>query len=750
MHLIKRIPVLCMVLATGLFSGIQAQICKADYQRADSISKLSELVFHSGFQANWISRTNSFWYLERGREGKTFMIVDAEKALKTTAFDHCKLASELSKQTNKPISGKNLPFNSIEIDLKTQQISFSYEAKNWEYDIANDSLISKPLNRQNRSRDNLLRWDARDELSNPPVDSPDSLWTAFIRDNNLHIRSKSERKVYQLSFDGSAGEPYSSFLQWSPDSRKIVTNKVRLNTKRFVNMVESSPSTQLQPILHTMEYLKPGDALPIFQPALFDVSSMKKIDFDVTPFLHQYSLSNFRWRKDSRSFTFEFNQRGHQEYKVVEVNSETAEVKTLIHEKYPTFFCYSSKKYRYDVKDGEEIIWMSERDGWNHLYLINGYCGLIKNQITSGEWVVREVLHVDESNRQIYFYGSGKNIGEDPYHLHLYRVNFDGSNLAALTTENGNHQISFSPDRKYFTDTWSRVDQAPETVLRKTDDCSVVTQIAKADISDLIAKGWSLPEVFSAKGRDGQTDIWGMIYRPLKFDPTKQYPVIEYIYAGPHSAHVPKSFSPTFLFSGLAELGFIVVSIDGMGTSHRSKAFHDVCWQNLKDAGFPDRIAWMKAASAKYPYMDLSRVGIYGSSAGGQNAAGALLFHPDFYKVAVASVGCHDNRMDKIWWNEQWMGYPVGKHYEESSNVVNAHLLQGRLMLIVGELDRNVDPASTMQMADALIKANKDFELLVMPGLGHSMGGNYGERRRRDFFVKHLHGFETPDWNSKE
>jgi len=273
-------------------------------------------------------------------------------------------------------------------------------------------------------------------------------------------------------------------------------------------------------------------------------------------------------------------------------------------------------------------------------------------------------------------------------------------------------------------------------------------ELERADITDLLKTGWTMPEVFVAKGRDGVTDIWGVICRPMNFDASKKYAVIENIYAGPQGSFVPKTFSANNSMQVLAELGFIVVQMDGMGTSNRSKAFHDVCWKNLGDAGFPDRILWHKAAAAKYPYMDITRVGIYGTSAGGQNSTGAVFFHPEFYKVAVSSCGCHDNRMDKIWWNELWMSYPIGPHYAESSNVDNAYRLQGKLLLIVGEMDTNVDPASTMQVVNALIKANKDFDLLIVPGMGHSGGGSYGERRRRDFFVRHLLGVEPPDWNT--
>ncbi|MBP1668774.1 MAG: family peptidase, partial [Bacteroidetes bacterium] len=352
--------------------------------------------------------------------------------------------------------------------------------------------------------------------------------------------------------------------------------------------------------------------------------------------------------------------------------------------------------------------------------------------------------------RQVFFTGSGKNDGEDPYFIHYYRVNFDGSHLTLLTPEKANHEAVFSTDHRFLIDTWSTVSQPPITVLRTTDSNRIVMQVEQADISELLKAGWRAPEPFVTKGRDGKTDIWGNIYRPTNFDSTRKYPVVEFIYAGPQSSFAQKSFRPYVYFSGLAELGFVIVQMDGMGTSNRSKAFHDVCWKNLKDGGFPDRIIWIKAAADKYPFLDTSRVGIFGSSAGGQNAMAALLFHPEFYKAAVASCGCHDNRMDKIWWNEQFMGYPVGPQYAACSNVENAGKLKGNLLLLVGELDDNVDPASTMQVVNALIKANKDFELLVLPGMKHTGGGTYGERKRRDFFVRNLLELQPPDWNAME
>jgi dipeptidyl aminopeptidase/acylaminoacyl peptidase len=323
-------------------------------------------------------------------------------------------------------------------------------------------------------------------------------------------------------------------------------------------------------------------------------------------------------------------------------------------------------------------------------------------------------------------------------------VNLDGSQFTMLTEGDGTHRWQWSPDRRFIVDTWSRVDQPAVTELRSAEDRQARrVELERADISQLTAAGWLPPERFNAKGRDGKTDIYGLIIKPSNFDPAKKYPVIEKIYAGPHGFHVPKSWGREVQTHGMAELGFIVVQIDGMGTNWRSREFHDVAWKNLKDAGFPDRIAWMKAAAATRPWMDLSRVGIFGGSAGGQNALAAVLHHGDFYKAAAADCGCHDNRMDKIWWNEAWMGWPVGPEYADNSNVTHAAKLEGKLLLTVGELDRNVDPASTMQVVNALVKADKDFDLLIVPGSDHGAGERpYPARRRMDFFVRHLHGVE--------
>lgn len=569
--------------------------------------------------------------------------------------------------------------------------------------------------------------------------SPDGKWTALVKEHNVYVRNKASGKETALSRDGTEDDPYGGPFSWSPDSKKLVALRTKKGGDRRVHYVESSPTDQLQPKLHSYHYLKPGDPIPQPRPRLFDVNSRRPIAIDESLFPNPWSCNDVQWQPDSRRFTFIYNQRGHQVLRVVAVDAATGAARAVIDEQSKTFIDYPHKQYLHRVEDTSEMVWMSERDGWNHLWLYDGSSGTVKNQITRGEWVVRGVDRIDDEKRQVWFRAGGVRPQQDPYYIHYCRVNFDGTGLTVLTEGDGQHDAQLSPDGRWFVDSWSRVDRPPVHELRRSDDGRLVCTLEEADWSELLATGWQTPERFVAKGRDGTTDIYGVVFRPTTFRADQKYPVIEDIYAGPHSAFVPKAFRAFHGSQWLAEFGFVVVKIDGMGTSHRSKAFHDVCWKNLGDAGLPDRIAWIKAAAAKYPAIDTTRVGIYGGSAGGQSTVRALLMHGDFYRVGVADCGCHDNRMDKVWWNELWMGWPIGPHYAEQSNVTQAHRLQGKLMLVVGEMDENVDPASTMQVANALIKADKDFELVLMTGKGHGAAESpYGKRRRADFFVRHL------------
>lgn len=738
-----------LLFALGSMSCISlwAQGTVEDYNRAYALREKynAKHVLYAGVVPHWVDQTSAFWYVRQTEKGKEYVKVDAASKKRTALFDQQKMASALTEKAGREINAYNLPLQNCRLNISLDTLRFQLDGKFWAYSIKNNRLLDEGAI---PSRGKERHWmEVDDEKEGRPVTSPDGKWTAFIKNDNVYVREVATGKEKQLSQDGTLSNYYSSYIQWSPDSKSVVSCRIRPVEKRYVYYVESSPADQAQPKLHKQEYAKPGDELRFKVPCIFEVESGRRLIPSTELFSHQYELSGPMWNADSKAITFEYNERGHKVYLVLEMSAVDGSVRTLIEEKEEKYVNYP-RIYRNYLGDGKRIIWSSERDNYNHLYLYDRATGKPLNQITKGEWYVRGVQHVDEANEVIYFSANGMKKGEDPYLIHYYKINFDGSNLVELTPEEGMHQCWYSSDYKYLVDVYSKVDQAPIAVLRDAKNGKIRMQLDKADISALLANGWKAPEVFSAKGRDGKTDMWGVIYRPSNFDPSKKYPVIEYIYSGPGDQYVPKTFSSyNWWMTLLAELGFIVVQVDGMTTSFRSKEFEEVCYKNLKDAGLPDHIAWIKAAAQKYPYMDIDRVGIFGCSAGGQESTGAVLFHPEFYKAAYSACGCHDNRMDKIWWNELWMGYPVDESYSACSNVDNAHLLSRPLMLVVGELDDNVDPASTMQVANALIKANKDFELVVIPGAHHTMGEDFGEHKRYDFFVRHLMGVTPPSWD---
>ncbi len=722
-------------------------------------------LYKARIEPHWFADNTRFWYRNRLRDDKKeFVLVDAEAGTRQKAFDHDKLAAALSA-TEKRYQPDELPFDAVEFVNDGKAIRFAAEGSQWEWAV--DSSESKKLGEapddegdDDDADDNRFGRRRRRFGRSGGGPSPDGKWNAFVRDHNIYLRPAGDdekenpkRIEYQLTTDGIEKGRYG-MLQWSPDSTRLVAFRIEPGDEKEVHLIESSPRDGGRTNLRSRSYDLPGDKLTSYELNLFDVDAKKQIKPDVEKIDLHYP--RIYWSKDGRYFAYEKVDRGHQRLRIIRVDSQTGEASDVIDEKTETFI-WTAHTENLDLErinwlpETDEAIYVSERDGWRHLYLLDTKNGGIKNQVTQGEYVVRGIDRIDEEKRQIWFHASGKNSDQDPYFMHYYRVNFDGTGLVALTEADGNHSLQFSPDNKYAIDTYSRVDAPAKHELRRTEDGQLVCALEEADAEELLADDDYHPlEDFVAKGRDGKTDIWGVICRPRDFDPNKKYPILESIYAGPQGSFVPKSFGGGNRYGQMADLGFIVVQIDGMGTANRSKAFHDVCWHNIKDAGFPDRILWIKAAAEKYPYMDTSRIGIYGGSAGGQNAAAAVLFHPEFYDVAVAGCGCHDNRMDKASWNEQWMGYPVGPQYAECSNIDNAHRLQGKLMLILGELDENVPIESTLRFADALIKADKDFDLVFVPGAGHGMGGEYGGRRMRDFFVRHLLGTDPPDRNAAD
>lgn len=685
-----------MVLALALTQGVSAQDntnIKDAYQRAFGIgSRYSWKMKNGDVNVHLKRGTHQFWYSLYDGKGQVYKLVDADK-------------------------------NTVEVLTENPE---------------------KPRQRPEWRGPQRHWMEVPDEKDGFRM-SPDGKSQVYLKDNNLWVKLNGEERA--LTTNGDSTYYYSAWGSFSADGRYYATVRIKPAPKHYVYYVESSPKDRLEPVLHKQEYAKPGDSLNYRVPVIVEMATGRVIEPSTDLFKSQYQVTAPRWDADNEHVTFEFNERGHKTYRVLELSAKTGLVRTLIEEKNDKYINYNRQR-RIDLQDGKRIVWTSERDGRNHIYLYDRQKGQLIRQVTKGEYYVRGIQHVDEKAGIIYFSACGMNKGEDPYLIHYYKIGLNGKRLVCLTPEEGNHSVTYTEDMVYLIDTYSTVTTPPVTVLRSGKDGKILRTLETADITALEAVGWKAPEVFVAKGRDGKTDMWGLIQRPSNFDPNKKYPIIEYIYSGPGDQYVPKTFTPwLYYLQNMAELGFIVVQVDAMTTSFRTREFEEVCYKNLKDGGLPDRIAWIKAAAEKYPYMDIDRVGIYGCSAGGQNALAAVLWHGDFYKAAYAACGCHDNRMDKIWWNEQWMSYPIDSSYVECSNVENAYRLERPLMLVVGELDDNVDPASTMQVVNALEKAGKDFELVVIPGAHHTMGESYGDHKRYDFFVRHLLGVDPPKWS---
>lgn len=737
-------------------------------------------VFRNTLEPVWLPDGHSLWYrITTGPGKEEFVLVDAETGRRSAANDlaglglagstvlhtsglstepersrrtGASLTLEFDNRLDEPVrlfwltrQGRPREYGRIEARGRTSMETFEGHAWRLEREDGTTlAVVTASAAVQRVVVDGAGLPPAPRPPGGPGAISPDGRWSAFTQDGRVMLRDTKSGATRHLATDLDAASPFHGPCVWSADGRSFLAQGAAPVRQRQIAIVESSPRDSVEPRLQMIHYPKPGDPLPRPVPVVFRPAEDRHDWTAVDPALFPEPFApggafGVRASPDGREFFLDYNQRGHQIYRIVAVDAQTAAARVVVEERSPTFIDYQGKTWRYWLDRTGELIWMSEREGWCHLWLIDVKTGAVKNAITRGPWVVREVLVVDEERREVWFMAGGVNPGEDPYHRHLCRAGFDGSGFTRLTQSDGDHRILFSPDRRFFIAVWSRADHPPVHELRRGSDGALVCVLETADISRLLAAGWTPPERFTAKGRDGTTDIHGVIVRPPGFDPERRYPVVEDIYAGPHDAYAPKEFSLLEGQQQVAALGAVVVVLDGMGTNHRGKSFHDVCWKNLKDAGFPDRIAWIRAAASTRPWMDLARVGVHGTSAGGQNAMRALLDHGDFYRVAVASCGCHDNRMDKMWWNEQWLGWPVDDSYARNSNVVDAHKLNGRLLLIVGEMDRNVDPASTYQVVGALQRAGRDFDFMPVIGAGHDAGFTpAGRRLRLEFLRRHL------------
>ncbi len=755
----KRLIVNSMrfLLMAAVCGGVYVSMCRAqgtaeDYQRAvkfiqanaTRVSKMGDVTPH------WINGTSRFWYIVVAFGNKQFVAVDPDHSTKGPAFDHEKLAAALTRAARRNYEANNLPFDTFTYSEDGKSIKFEADQTKWSC----------------TTTEYVCSHDPAPAAAQYEVLSPNGRWAAFVRGYNLWLRDTSTGQEMQLTRDGEKGYDYATPLpslavmvrqgteepranaavQWAPDSTKLLTYRLDSRNAGRFSALQFVPPDQMRPKDFTYAYPLPGEALPKAEGIVFDVLSGKRTDVQTAPLDVYYygGPPQTTWFKDSKHFYYLWQERGYKAAGLRDVDAETGAVHEMMTERAEPHIDAYNMKYEV-VGEGAEVLWASDRDGWMHIYLYNAKTGQQVSQVTRGNWSVSDIVQVDEPGQLIYFAAGGHEAGEDPYLTHLYRVRFDGSGLELLTPENANHTIQFSPDGKYFVDNISRIDLPTKAVLRRAPDGSTAMLLEESDVSALVKMGWKFPEPFKGKSADGATDIYGAIWRPSNFDASKKYPVIEYVYTGPHSHFVPKTFNQALgTEQSMAELGFILVMVDGRGTTGRSREFHNYSYHNLGGV-FEDHVALIKQMAAKYPYMDVVRVGIYGTSAGGYGSSHAMLAFPEFYKVCVSTSGDHDPRLDKAVWNEAFQGYPVDASYVNDSNVTMAARLQGHLLLEHGDIDDNVNPVETMRFADALMKANKDFDMLFVPNMAHGEGTNlYLVRRRWDYFVRYLLGVTPP------
>ena len=728
-----------------------AQGTREDYQRAQQFlpGNLRHRVYIAEVIPHWIAEKSRFWYRKAGTKGTDFILVDRERNTSGPAFDHARLAVSLSKATKRDYQPTELPFDTFDYAKDAKSVSFQVEGTPWTCQLENYECKRgpEPLAGQYEEA------------------SPNKEWVAYVKEHDLYLRYAATGEIVRLTRDGEESWDYATPIPslrpmvaqgtqdvkqrpavfWSPDSSKLVTYRMDTrNAGRFTNL-QFVPPGQLRPKAFSVVYPLPGEVLPKADPVIFDVQKGRRIDVKTPSLEVQFQGGpGFEWFPDNKTIYYEAEERGEKAIELRTVDSETGEQKVVVREKSDHYVDPGETFFRF-LHVSEEILWSSERDGWNHLYLYDQKTGALKNQVTRGPWVVRSIVAVDEKSRRVYFLANGREKGEDPYPTRLYSIGLDGNNVMVLTPSNANHTVTISPDHFCFVDNSSRPDLPGEVILRSVKDGSQIRVLEQTDASELLKENWKFPEAFQGKAKDGATDLYGLIWRPSNFDATKKYPIIEMVYTGPQAFFVPKTFGAALRgLQSVAELGFIVVMVDGRGTTGRSRAFHEFSYRNLGGA-FEDHVAMIQQMAARYSYMDATRVGIFGTSAGAYGAAHAMLAFPDFYKVGIAISGDHDARLDKAWWNELYQGFPVGPDYAEQSNVTMADRLQGHLLIEHGDVDDNVHVVETMRFADALMKANKDFDMLIVPNMYHGEGGNlYLVRRRWDYFVRNLLGVTPP------
>jgi dipeptidyl aminopeptidase/acylaminoacyl peptidase len=798
------------VLALGVAAVACAQqtLTTADYARAESrlATKTASLVDHAVTQVTWLKNPSApeggdrFWYRDTANGVTTFMVIDAAKGTKFPAFDNAQMARGLQAAGIPNPQAGSLPITDLELtDLNLQDVnSLVVTVRGERYKCTNSTMIRRtdgqdafscakqpvpPAHQQGQAPGTNTGGNAgmstnpataaplrpgRDEA----VVSPDGKKAAFIRDWNLWVRDIATGEEKPLTTDGTTNYGYATdnagwthsnraILVWSPDSKKIATFQ---QDQRKTGMMYLVSTNVGHPTLDAWPYPLPGDKdVTMIERVVIDVDAAKVTRLKMPADQHRSSLcddiscrgggwDDVQWSNDAKTLAFLSTSRDHRTENLRMADVSTGDVHDVMQEVAPTYFESGNGKVNWKyLSKRNEILWFSERNNWGNLYLYDATTGKLKHEVTKGDWNVTQVLRVDETTGTILFEGVGREKGWDPYYSAVYRGNLDGKGVTLLSPEPMNHAAAFSEDGKYFVDVFSTPQVPQTTVLRDAATGKTITEVAKADITRLKATGWQPPVNITVKARDGKTDLYGLMFKPTNFDATKKYPIVNYIYPGPQTGSVgSRSFSASRGDSpALAELGFIVVSIDGMGTPWRSKKFHDAYFGDMGDNTLPDQVAGMKELAAKNSWIDIDKAGIWGHSGGGFATADAMFRYPDFFKVGWSESGNHENRNYEDDWAEKWIGLDDAtnkKAYDDAANEAHAANLKGKLMLVHGTMDDNVPPTNTLVVVDALMKANKDFDLLMIPNAHHGYADQsyYIMRRRWDYFVKNLAGGTPP------
>ncbi len=752
-----------LLVVTG---GAMAQgrtLTAQDYARAERFMPYNTmpLVDHDVQRVKWLDGSH-FWYVDHDASGDHLMEMDATTGKAAPPFDQAKLAAALAKASGKPVPANKVPVRGFDFSVqKDGRYDIDLKGKHYICDLAGPGNCTAKVMPKTGSE--------------PGIVSPDKTKEAFVRDWNLWVRDLATGKETQLTTDGVKDFGYATdnagwihtnraVVNWSPDSKKIATYQ---QDQRGVGEMYTVSTQVGHPKLDAWKYPLPGDKkVFMIEPVVIDVASRKVVRLQLPPQQRLSSLcddiscssdghwDDLKWAPDSQTFAMVNSSRDRKQVWYRVANADTGAVRTAFDEKVATYYesGMDHANWRYLPKS-HEAIWPSERNNWQNLYLYDTNTGKELHPITTGSGDVIDVLHLDRKSRELWFTGTGRVAGVNPYYRQFWKVSLDGGKPVLLTPESADHIISMSPDGKTFVDSWSTPTTAPVTVLRSSDDGHVIATVAKAGLGRLKAAGWVPPVPFTVKARDGKTTLYGLMFKPTNFDPHKKYPIIDYVYPGPQTGSVMgRSFLPSrYDHQSMAELGFIVIALDGMGTPWRSASFHHTWYGDMGDNTLPDQVKGIQELAQRYPWIDINRVGIWGHSGGGNTTVDAMFRYPDFFKVGWAESGNHDNRNYENDWGEKYQGLLVKNkdgttNYDNQANQLLAKNLKGRLMLVHGTIDDNVPIGETFLVADALIKANKDFDMLIIPNVrhGYASATPYATRRRWDYFVKNLAGNTPP------